>query len=145
MTVIVDTAPVTSPPDRYGGDPEAFDAAMQSHINWQVDIIPQANAQNVENNSINANINAQTAALMAAGLANAAANASAAQAAAAAAVISASLAQATNPDAPIRLNPRTITADTTITSAYNATSTGPITIADGITVTVQDGATYLIQ
>lgn len=79
-----------------------------------------------------------------AGLANAAANASAAQAAAAAAVISASLAQATNPDAPIRLNPRTITADTTISAGYNASSTGPITIADGVTVTISENSSWSI-
>jgi len=56
----------------------------------------------------------------------------------------ASLAQATNPDSPIRLNPREIIADFTVASAYNATSTGPITIAPGITVTVQDNAIWSI-
>jgi len=56
----------------------------------------------------------------------------------------ASLAQATNPDSPIRLNPREIIADFTVASAYNATSTGPITIAPGITVTVQDNATWSV-
>jgi len=47
-------------------------------------------------------------------------------------------------DSPIRLNPRSITADFTIPSAYNATSAGPITISEGIAVTVQDNATWSI-
>ena len=54
-------------------------------------------------------------------------------------------AQATNPDSPVRLNPRNITANLTIPSAYNAASVGPITVADGITVTVQDNATWSIH
>lgn len=48
-------------------------------------------------------------------------------------------------DNPIRLNPRNITANIAIPSAYNAASVGPITIQDGITVTVGDNATYAIQ
>jgi hypothetical protein len=74
-----------------------------------------------------------------------AANAAAAQAAAAAAAISAGLAQATNPDSPIRINPRRITADFTVGSNYNAASVGPITISDGTTVTVSDNATWSIH
>ena len=49
------------------------------------------------------------------------------------------------PDSPIRLNPREITANFTVGSDYNATSTGPITIQDGVTVTVANNATYTIQ
>lgn len=74
-----------------------------------------------------------------------AANAAAAAASAAAAAVYASQAQATNPDSPIRLNPRKITADFTVPSAYNASSAGPLAIADGITVTVQDNATWSIH
>ena len=73
------------------------------------------------------------------------ANAAAAAAAAAQAAVYAGQAQATNPDSPIRINPRKITADFTVGSGYNAQSTGPITIAEGVTVTVQDNATYAIQ
>ena len=71
-------------------------------------------------------------------------NAAAAASSAAAAAAYASTAQATNPDSPIRLNPRSITADFTIPSAYNATSAGPITISEGVTVTAQDNATWSI-
>jgi hypothetical protein len=71
-------------------------------------------------------------------------NAAAAAASAAAAAVYASTAQATNPDSPIRLNPREISANITIGSDYNAASTGPITIGDGITVTVNNNATWSI-
>lgn len=70
--------------------------------------------------------------------------AAAAAAAALAAQGYATLAQATNPDAPVRLNPRTITADLTIASAYNAQSAGPITVGEDVTVTVADNATWTV-
>lgn len=72
-------------------------------------------------------------------------NAAAAAASAAAAAISATLAQATNPDSPIRLNPREITANVSIGSDYNAASVGPIAINEGITVTVNNNATWSIH
>jgi hypothetical protein len=72
-------------------------------------------------------------------------NAQAAANSAAQAAIYASQAQATNPDSPIRLNPSVISADFTVASGYNAASTGPMTIADGVTVTVSDNATWSIQ
>jgi hypothetical protein len=72
-------------------------------------------------------------------------NAAAAAASAAAAAVYASQAQATNPDSPVRLNPRLITSDITIASAYNAASVGPIAIGEGVTVTVQDNATWSIH
>lgn len=68
-----------------------------------------------------------------------------AQAAAAAAQTYASTAQATNPDSPIRLNPRSITANFAVGSNYNAASVGPIAISPGITVTVGDNATWSIH
>ena len=71
-------------------------------------------------------------------------NAAAAAASAGAAAFYAALAQATNPDSPIRLNPREISANITIGSDYNAASTGPLTIGDGITVTVNNNATWSI-
>ena len=74
-----------------------------------------------------------------------AANAAAAAASAAAAAVSAGQAQAVSPDSPVRFNTRQITANLTIGSAYNAMSAGPIAISDGITVTVQDLATWSIQ
>ena len=72
-------------------------------------------------------------------------NAAAAAASALAAQGYATLAQATNPDAPVRLNPRIITTALNIASGYNAESVGPITIAEGITVTVSDNATWSVN
>ena len=72
-------------------------------------------------------------------------NAAAAAASALAAAGYATLAQATNPDAPVRLNPRRITTALNIASGYNAESVGPITIAEGITVTVSDNATWSVN
>ena len=72
-------------------------------------------------------------------------NAAAAAAAALAAQSYATLAQATNPDAPVRLNPRRITTELNIASGYNAASVGPIVIAEGVTVTVSDNATWSIH
>lgn len=72
-------------------------------------------------------------------------NAAAAAASAALAAVYASNAQATNPDSPIRINPRFITANFTVASAYNAASVGPITVSDGVTVTVNDNATWSIH
>ena len=72
-------------------------------------------------------------------------NAAAAAASALAAAAYASTAQATNPDSPIRINPRKITADFTIASTYNAASVGPISISEGVTVTVGDNATWSIH
>lgn len=74
-----------------------------------------------------------------------AANAAAAAASAAAAAVSAAQAQAVSPDSPVRFNTRRIDANLTIPSAYNAMSAGPIAIADGVTVTVEDNATWSIQ
>lgn len=76
---------------------------------------------------------------------NAAANAAAAQLAAQQAQVYASQAQATNPDSPIRINPRRISAPLTIPAGYNATSAGPISIDDGVTVTVSDFSTWSIR
>jgi hypothetical protein len=50
-----------------------------------------------------------------------------------------------SPDSPIRLNPTTVTTDFTVPSGYNAASVGPITIAEGITATVSDNATWSIN
>lgn len=72
-------------------------------------------------------------------------NAAAAAASALAAAAYASTAQATNPDSPIRINPRKITADFTIASTYNAASVGPISISEGVTVTLSDNATWSIH
>lgn len=156
MTVTVTPVPVTSPPDKFGGDPVAFDAAMQAHLDWQVAAIPQMNAQNAENNAINAAVSATAVAAQAdrvicqaaaAAIAQESptANAAAAAIAAAQAQAYASQAQATNPDSPIRLNPRRIAVNFTVPTGYNAASTGPITVADGVAVTVATGAAWSVH
>jgi uncharacterized protein (DUF2147 family) len=75
---------------------------------------------------------------------NAAANATAAQLAATQAQVYASQAQATNPDTPIRLNPSRVSANFTVPAGYNAISAGPITIDDGVTVTVSNFSNWSI-
>jgi hypothetical protein len=77
--------------------------------------------------------------------ANPVANAAAAAQSAADAAAFAAQAQATNPDSPIRLNPRFIRENLTIPAAYNAATAGPITVSDGATVVVQDNATWSIH
>jgi hypothetical protein len=44
----------------------------------------------------------------------------------------------------IRLNPNTISSNQTIPSGVNGVSAGPITIADGVTIVIQDGAEWSI-
>lgn len=75
----------------------------------------------------------------------AASNAAAAQLAAANAQVYASQAQATNPDSPIRINPTRIKADFTLPAGYNGASAGPISIDDGVTVVIGNGATWSIH
>jgi hypothetical protein len=151
------TAPPVDKPSKYGNDPEAFDAAMQADINWlhdhwhpdqtaAVDYVEEqmtaaaGSASAAQSDRILAQAGAAAVAA-----ANPATNAAAAAISAAAAAVSASLAQATNPDSPIRLNTREITANFTVGAAYNAASAGPITISDGVTVTVADNATWSVH
>ena len=157
MTAITPPALTDAPtsPDR--SDRSTFTARSIALDNWRKNYnVPEmrlaianayANALDAYANTLltqNDRIYVQAAAAAVAA-ANPATNAAAAAISAAAAAVSASLAQATNPDSPIRLNPREITADFTVGSAYNAASVGPITISDGITVTVADNATWSIH
>ena len=114
------------------------------------------NAQNTENNAINTAVSATAVAAQAdrvicqaaaAAIAQESptANAAAAAIAAAQAQAYASQAQATNPDSPIRLNPRRIAVNFTVPTGYNAASTGPITVADGVAVTVATGASWSVH
>ena len=107
----------------------------------------KTNAEDIYTNAAATSLNAAVAAAAQAAITaqNPVLNAAAASASAAQAAIYAAQAQATNPDSPIRLNPRTITANFTVGSNYNAQSTGPITISEGMTVTVSDNATYAIN
>lgn len=56
----------------------------------------------------------------------------------------AGLAESTNPNASIRINPRTISDSIGIASGYNGTSAGPIAIGHNVTVTVGANATWRI-
>ena len=44
----------------------------------------------------------------------------------------------------IRVNPSTITQNATITTGYNGSSAGPLTIANNVTVTVANNSTWTI-
>ncbi len=155
MTIPTITSPPTPGPNKYGGDPVAFDAAMQARLNWQetatqeeAAMVAWVNARATEVSSLAAATQADRVLAQAAQTAVTAqspqANAAAAAAAAAAAQGYAALAQATNPDSPIRLNSRVITATLTIPADYNAHSVGPLAVADGIAVTVSDHSTWSI-
>jgi hypothetical protein len=52
---------------------------------------------------------------------------------------------ATNPDSPIRINPTRVAANFTLPTGYNGASAGPISIDDGVTVTISNGATWSIH
>jgi hypothetical protein len=148
-------APATTP-NIYGGDPAAFDAAMQAWLTWEATRSTQdpaflawidANANAIAAYAIAAQADrilcaaAQAAVTTQSPVINAAASASSAALAAA----YASMAQATNPDSPIRLNPREINTNFSIATAYNAASVGPIAITDGVTVTVAENATWSVH
>lgn len=167
MTVPTLTPAPTETPNRYGGDPAAFDPAMQAWLIWEATRAAEDPAFlawiDATSNTIVSNA-ASTAAAIASSAANVQSdrvlceaarvtvtaqspvtNAASAAASALAAAAYASTAQATNPDSPIRLNPRNITADFTVPSNYNASTAGPITVSPGVGVTVQDGATWSIH
>lgn len=146
------TAPPT-PPSR--SDPSYFAARGDAFMGWFPTAWVQMTAamqwvydrtNEVFANSLAATQAASTASAAAnsAAVLNAASNASAAQLAATQAQVYASQAQATNPDSPMRLNPKKISANFTVPGGYNATSAGPITIEDGIAVTVSDHSTWSI-
>lgn len=52
--------------------------------------------------------------------------------------------QAFSSETPIYENLQTITASYCITTGSNAMSAGPITVADGVTVTIPDGSAWTI-
>lgn len=143
-------APSTLDTDNFDTRADAFHAFFPNWLNVK---FPAALAWiKARANEIFANTEAATAAAQqvaaianSAAVQNAAANAAAAQQAAQQAQAFAAQAQATNPDSPIRLNPKTITNNLTVPAGYNASSAGPITIADGVNVTVSPGANWSIH
>jgi hypothetical protein len=147
------TSPPT-PPSR--SDPANFAARGDAFMAWfptawtQLTAAMQwisARTSEVFANSMAATQAANTVSTIAASPAvqNAAANAAAAQLAATQAQTYASQAQATNPDSPIRINPTRVMANFTLPTGYNGASAGPISIDDGVTVTISNGATWSIH
>lgn len=45
---------------------------------------------------------------------------------------------------PMQVNPQAISADLTLPAGFNALSAGPITINDGVTVTLADNTTWSV-
>ena len=154
-TVPPSMTPAPTSPDR--SDRATFTARAIALDNWtKNNNVPEtvaamanvyANAVDTYNNALNVQadrILTQTAASVVTA-SNPIANAASAAASAASAQAFASTAQATNPDSPIRINPREITVSFTVPSNYNAASVGPITVSDGVTVTVSDNATWSVH
>ena len=81
-----------------------------------------------------------------AGLANAAANAASAVIAATSANAAWTAALAAYPDLnpAVRMNPTVIYTDLTIPSDYNASSVGPITVGEGVNITLNDDSNWSI-
>lgn len=143
------TPPTRSDPATFAARGDAFLTALPTFVTeanvLQTDVNAKQVAAASSANAAQADRVLAAAAQAAVAAQSPASNAAAAATSAAAAAASASTAQATNPNSPIRLNPRFITADFTVSSIFNAESTGPITVSDGVTVTVNDNATWSIQ
>lgn len=143
------TPPTRSDPATFAARGDAFMTALPTFATeanvLQTDVNAKQAAAAVSANAAQADRILCAAAAAAVAAQSPVTNAAAAAASALAAAAYASTAQATNPDSPIRLNPRKITADFTVASTYNAASVGPITISEGITVTVSDNATWSIH
>lgn len=150
----VGTAPTPGPstldPINFDGRTDAFHAFFPDWVNVKLVAVLQwirdrANEMLANSNAAAAAAAAATAAANSTAVQNASANAAAAQAAATAAGQYAAQAQATNPDSPIRLNPRRVSNNLTIPANYNAASAGPIAIDDGVNVTVAPGGNWSIH
>lgn len=143
------TPPTRQDPVNFAERADAFFAALpnfQAQANeLQADVnLRQAQAQAAAQ-AAQADRIMSAASALAVASANPAANAAAAKASADAAAVYASQAQAVTPDAPVRFNTNTISADLTVPRGYNASSTGPIRLAEGVVVTVQDSAAWSIS
>ena len=143
------TPPTRSDPATFAARGDAFMVALPTFATeanvLQTDVNTKQAAAAVSANAAQADRILCDAAAAAVAAQSPVTNAAAAAASALAAAAYASTAQATNPDSPIRLNPRFITADFAVAGTYNAASVGPITISEGITVTVGDNATWSIH
>ena len=143
------TPPTRSDPATFAARGDAFMTALPTFVTeanaLQTDVNAKQAAAAVSANAAQADRTLCDDATAAVAAQSPVTNAAAAAASALAAAAYASTAQATNPDSPIRINPRKITADFTIASTYNAASVGPISISEGVTVTVSDNATWSIH
>lgn len=143
------TPPSRSDPATFAARGDAFLGALPTFVTeanaLQTDVNAKQSAAAVSANAAQADRILCDDATAAVAAQSPVTNAAAAAASALAAAAYASTAQATNPDSPIRINPRKITADFTIASTYNAASVGPISISEGVTVTVSDNATWSIH
>lgn len=137
------------PPAPSTADPTNFATKADALLGALAAFVTQANALEVNVNAKEllataAGVLAQAA--LNAGLANAAANAIAAAAARVAAEAAWTAALAANPDLnpSVRMNPHTIAADVTVPSGYNAYSAGPLTIGEGVNVTLADNSQWSV-
>ena len=143
-------APSTSDTVNFDARADQYHAWLPNFVNVQLAAVIEwikQRANEIESWALNAQAasNNVTALANSAAVQNAAANAAAAQLASQQAQAFAAQAQATNPDSPIRLNPRRVSNNLTIPAAYNAASAGPIAIDDGVNVTVSPGANWSIH
>jgi hypothetical protein len=155
MTIIsqFSTPPSRSDPANFAARADVYHSELPTRVTQMNAVASEINADKTTTvNAINA--------AFAAGLATAASNAATATTQAASATTQAGIASAAssaaqaawtaalsaNPDLnpAIRMNPATVSADTTIPSGYNAYSSGPIVISEGVTVTVQDGGRWSV-
>lgn len=153
MTIPTLTPPPTPGPNKYGGDPVAFDAAMQARLDWQTTATLEEVAMVAWVNTTAATVAAQSAAAQADRIlvqqAKAAVdaqspvtNAAAAAVSAAAAAAYAATAQAVSPDSPIRLNTNRIATSFTIPDGQNALTVGPFEVGPEVTVTGLGNSTW---
>lgn len=135
-------APSTLIPSTFAALMDAFLAALQLFRTEANALEVNVNAK--ESLTTSAAVIAQAA--LNAGLANATANAIAAAAASVAAQAAWTAALAANPDLnpAVRMNPTTLLSDVTVPTGYNAYSAGPLTIGDGVEVTLADNSNWSV-
>lgn len=150
MTSAPSPAPTRDDPVNFRARADAYHSWLVPWVNVQFPAVLEwirARANEVYTWSVNAQAASAnvTALANSSAVQNAATNAATAQAAATAAAQYASQAQATNPDSPIRINPTRVMANFTLPTGYNGESAGPISIDDGVTVSISNGATWSIH
>ena len=136
-------APSTSDPTNFSSKGDALLSGLVNTFVGEMNAaITNINAK--ESLATAAGVLAQAA--LNAGLADAAANATAAADAQEGAEAAWTAALAANPDLnpAVRMNPHTLAADLTIPTGYNAYSAGPLTIGEGVEVTLADNSNWTI-